>query len=58
MRDSYNLRSKIIHGNPPKIRKKTIDLKQYVTKLEDYLKRSIIIFFKLIQKSTKYIRLY
>ena len=50
MRDSYTLRSSIIHGNPPKIRKKTIDMKQYLPKLENCLRRSIIKFFRLINK--------
>jgi len=48
IRDAYILRSQIVHGNPPKIRKKLVNLKDYVPKLENYLRRSIIKYLRMI----------
>jgi hypothetical protein len=50
MRDAYVLRSQIVHGKTPKIKKKTIDLKEYVPRLENYLRHSIIKYFKIIRQ--------
>lgn len=48
MRDAYILRSQIIHGKPPKIRKQLVKLQDYVSKLENYLRRSIVKFLEII----------
>ena len=47
MRNAYNLRSQIVHGNLPKIRKKMVNLEDYVPKLGDYLRRSIVKYLKM-----------
>ena len=47
MREAYVLRSRIVHGKIPKIRKKIIDLKDYVPRLEDYLRRSIVKYLRM-----------
>ena len=47
MKDAYNLRSKIVHGKTPKIGKKRVDLKDYVSELENYLRKSIIRFLRM-----------
>lgn len=47
MKDAYTLRSSIVHGKTPKIRKKIVDLKVYVPKLENYLRQSIIRFLRI-----------
>jgi len=47
MKDAYALRSNIVHGKKPKIGKKIVDLKDYVPKLENYLRQSIIKFLRM-----------
>ena len=49
MRDAYNLRSQIVHGDPPKIRKKMVNLKDYLPKLESYLRRSIVKYLEMLR---------
>lgn len=49
MRDAYTLRSQIVHGSPPKIRKKIVNLDDYVPKLENYLRRSITKYLRMIR---------
>ena len=50
MRDAYVLRSQIVHGKTPRLKKKTIDLKEYVPRLENYLRHSIVKYFKMIRQ--------
>ena len=47
MKDAYNLRSQIVHGKTPKIGRKRVDLKVYVSELENYLRKSIIRFLRI-----------
>jgi len=54
MRDAYILRSKIVHGKEPKIKRTTVDLTNVVPQLEEYLRKSIVHFLKLIDRQRKH----
>lgn len=54
MRDAYILRSKIIHGKVPKIKGKKVALTNVVPQLEEYLRKSIFYFLKLIDQPRKH----
>lgn len=50
MKDAYALRSRIVHGKTPKIKNRKVDPKDYVPRLERYLRKSIRKYLSMIEE--------